>query len=125
METNPTAMLEKLSDAKLTVGDRNEDIRGRKVMDKNGAEIGKVDALLIDTGEQKVRLLEVESGGFLGIGETKVLIPVDAITRITDQDVYINHTREHVAGAPRYDPALVKDESSNYVGLYGYYGYPP
>jgi hypothetical protein len=49
METNPTAMLEKLSDAKLTIGDRKEDIRGRRVMDKNGDEIGKVDALMIDT----------------------------------------------------------------------------
>lgn len=125
METNPTAMLEKLSDAKLTVGDRKEDIRGRKVLDKNGDEIGKVDALMIDTREKKVRLLEVESGGFLGLGETKVLIPVDAITRITEKNIFINHTREHVAGAPRYDPALVKDEGSKYVGLYGYYGYGP
>lgn len=72
---------------------------------------------MIDTREQKVRLLEVESGGFLGMGETKVLIPVDAITRITDQDVYINDTREHVAGAPRYVSALIKVEPSKYVGI--------
>lgn len=81
MAAQPTATLEKLGEAKLTVADPKEDIRGRKVLDKNGDEIGKVDDLLIDESEHKVRLLEVESGGFLGLGETKVLIPVDAITK--------------------------------------------
>jgi len=124
MATPATAVLTKLSDTKLTVGDPNEDVRGRKVIDKNGHEIGKVDDLLIDNREHKVRLLQVESGGFLGLGETKVLIPVDAITRITDDEVHINHTREHVAGAPRYDPELANDET-NWGGIYGYYGYGP
>jgi len=74
MATQPTATLEKLSDSNLTVQDPNADIRGRKVLDKNGDEVGKVDDLMIDDREHKVRLLEVESGGFLGLGETKVLI---------------------------------------------------
>lgn len=34
------------------------------------------------------------------MGETKVLIPVDAITRITADAVPINHMRQHVARAP-------------------------
>lgn len=122
-ETHPTETLVKLSDANLTVADQSEDIRGRKVLDKNGDEIGKVDDLMIDSQEHKVRLLQVESGGFLGLGETKVLIPVDAITKIDDH-VHINHTRDHVARAPRYDPDLVKDE--RYLGgIYGHYGYGP
>jgi len=105
------------------VQDPNADIRGRKVLDKNGDEVGKVDDLMIDNREHKVRLLEVESGGFLGLGETKVLIPVDAITRIDDH-VHIDHTREHVARAPRYDPDLVQDQQ--YLGsVYGHYGYGP
>jgi len=123
MTTSPTATLEKLSDANLTVADPNEDIRGRKVLDKNGDEVGTVDDLLIDDRERKVRLLEVASGGFLGLGATKVLIPVEAITTI-DEQVHINHTREHVARAPRYDPDLVQDQ--HYLGgVYGYYGYGP
>jgi sporulation protein YlmC with PRC-barrel domain len=123
MATQSTATLEKLGDAKLTVADPKEDIRGRKVLDKNGDEVGKVDDLLIDDSEHKVRMLQVESGGFLGLGETKVLIPVDAITKI-DEHIHINHTREHVARAPRYDPDLVQDRQ--YLGgVYGYYGYGP
>jgi hypothetical protein len=82
-----------------------------------------VDDLLLDDQEHKVRFLEVASGGFLGLGVTKLLLPVEAITRIMNDTVYINQSRERVAGAPRYDPTLV---DKRYVSdLYGHYGYPP
>jgi hypothetical protein len=69
--------------------------------------------------------MEVASGGFLGLGESKSLIPVEAITRMTPDAVYIGHTREHVAGAPRYDPELVEGRLDYFFNLYPYYGYPP
>jgi sporulation protein YlmC with PRC-barrel domain len=117
------ATLLRLSDTDLTLADRTEDIRGRNVMDLSGEELGEVDDLLIDDQEHKVRFLQVASGGFLGLGATKFLIPVEAITRITADTVYINQRREHVAGAPRYDPALIDER---YVSdVYGHYGYPP
>lgn len=53
-----------------------EDIRGRKVVDANEEEIGDVDDLMIDDTEKKVRFIRVASGGFLGMGQTKFLIPV-------------------------------------------------
>lgn len=119
------AGLVKLGDTDLTVADPAEDIRGRMVLDRAGDEIGKVDALFIDDQETKVRFLEVSSGGFLGIGSDKVLIPVDAITRI-DEHVHIDQTRQHVAGAPKYDPSLAADYDTDYWGgAYGYYGYTP
>jgi hypothetical protein len=58
------------------------------------------------------------------MGGDTVLIPVDAITRINDDQVSIDQTREHVAGAPRYDPTLVADRDY-WGGIYGYYGYAP
>jgi CBS domain-containing protein/sporulation protein YlmC with PRC-barrel domain len=88
-----------------------------------GEDLGKVDDLFIDEREQKVRFLEVASGGFLGLGATKFLLPVDAITRITDDAVYINQSRERVAGAPHYDPTLVEERYMSDV--YSHYGYPP
>jgi hypothetical protein len=39
-----------------------------------------------------VRFLRVEHGGLFGFGQTKSFIPVDAITRITDDDVFIDHS---------------------------------
>jgi sporulation protein YlmC with PRC-barrel domain len=120
-ETNAT--LVKLSDTNLTLADRAEDIRNRDVLDTAGDEIGEVDDLLIDEREQKVRFLQVSSGGFLGLGATKFLIPVDAITRITEDAVYISQARERLTGAPRYDPGLVDERYLSDV--YGYYGYSP
>jgi CBS domain-containing protein len=70
-----------------------------------------------------VRFLEVSSGGFLGLGATKFLLPVDAISRITPDVVHINQSRERVAGAPRYDPTLVEERYASDV--YSHYGYPP
>jgi sporulation protein YlmC with PRC-barrel domain len=123
MAEQQTASLHKLSDAHLTVADPAEDIRGRQVVDRHGDEVGKVDDLMIDDRERKVRFMRVASGGFLGLGETTFMIPIDAITRITDDEVRIDQTREHVAGGPKYDPALANND---YWGsTYGYYGYTP
>ena len=113
----------RLRDNHKTVASSDEDIRGRMVKDKGGQEVGKIEGLLIDDVREKVRFMEVASGGILGLGETKSFIPVDAITRITDDDVFISHTREHVAGAPRYDPNLVMADAHYFFDLYPYYGY--
>ena len=94
------------------------------MVDKNNKPIGKIDALLLDEKEQKIRFLEVASGGFLGLGEAKSFIPVDAITKLTDDVVHINQTAEHVAGAPAYDPALA-NQTHFYDNTYGYYGVMP
>jgi sporulation protein YlmC with PRC-barrel domain len=121
-ETVPT--LSRLGDQDMTVSSSDEDIRGRTVKDKDGEAVGKVNSLMIDDVEQKVRFMEVATGGFLGLGESKTLIPIEAITRITPDEVHISHTREHVAGAPPYDPKLtVMQYSSYWSGLYPYYGY--
>ncbi len=124
MEDAKPASLVRLSDADETVADRASDIRGRRVVDNNQKPLGKIDALLLDEDEQKIRFFEVASGGFLGLGEAKSFIPIDAITKITDDEVHINQTAEHVAGAPAYDPALV-NQTHFYENTYGYYGIMP
>jgi CBS domain-containing protein/sporulation protein YlmC with PRC-barrel domain len=124
MATNDQrARLVRLSDTNLTLADRAEDITGLKVVDMSGEELGSVNDLFIDEQERKVRFLEVSSGGFLGLGATKFLLPVDAIARLSVDEVHINQSRERVAGAPHYDPALVEER---YVSdVYSHYGYPP
>ncbi|MCX2924445.1 PRC-barrel domain-containing protein [Streptomyces sp. NEAU-W12] len=124
MTANSTPVLSKLSDSDQTVAAPDEDVRGRKMADTQGNELGKVDDLLIDGTEQKVRFLLVEHGGFLGIGQKKSFIPVDAVTRVTDDYVYIDQSQEQVSGAPPYDPDLV-DETAFYGSVYDYYGYAP
>lgn len=123
MEISARTKLQTLKDADMTTLHADEDIRSRHVVDQHGDDIGKIDDLLIDEDEHRVRFLQVASGGFLGIGKTRTLIPVEAITSISEDEVRIDQSREHVAGAPDYDPELVDDD---YFGsLYGYYGVTP
>ena len=127
-QSEKTATLVRLSDTELTVADPAEDIRDRDVVDRDGAELGSVADLFIDRSDKRVRFLEVTSGGFLGIGATKFLIPVEAITRISADTVYVNQTRQHIANAPAYDPDLIHEdvgEDSYYGDVYRHYGYPP
>jgi sporulation protein YlmC with PRC-barrel domain len=116
--------LSRLRDIGRAVSSSDEDIRGRMVKDKNGQDLGRIEDLLVDDVKWKVRFMEVASGGILGFGDSKSFIPVDAITRMTADNVYISHTLEHVAGAPRYDPTLVAIDVNYLLGLYPYYGYP-
>lgn len=122
MDTNKATLI-KMSDTILTLADSRADLRGLQVVDASGAEVGEVDDLLIDEAERHVRFLEVASGGFLGLGATKILIPVEAIARVDADHVYIDQTREHLASAPQYDPELVEDDF--YTNVYSHYGYSP
>jgi sporulation protein YlmC with PRC-barrel domain len=124
MTTNDEATLYTLGDRGQTVDGSANDVRGREVKDKNGDGIGKVADLLVDDREQKIRFLLVEHGGFLGFGETKTLIPVDAVTKITEHEVFIDQSREHVAAAPGYNPDLVDDRPYQ-SAVYSHFGSEP
>lgn len=122
MASHDTTPLVMLSDSSQILTDPAEDLRGRTVRDPDGADLGKVDDLLIDEAHGKVRFLRIQHGGILGFGATASLIPVAAVSGITDDTVYVGASRDQVAGAPRYDPALV-DGQESFEKLYGYYGY--
>jgi sporulation protein YlmC with PRC-barrel domain len=113
--------LVRLGDAGLTVPPE-QDVRGLQVVDREGDDLGRVDDLFVDEGEQRVRFLEIGSGGFLGIGEEKRLIPVDAVERV-DEKVHIATTRQQIAQSPGYDPDV--KQADYFANLYGYYGFGP
>lgn len=116
--------LVRLETSTLTLADPSDDVRGRKVIDTNGDKAGHVTGLIIDEAERKVRFLEVESGGFLGLGEKRRLMPIEAITRVETDTVHIGREHNYIAGAPVYDPTVVT-ESQYYEELYRYWDYPP
>src|ERR1019366_6427776 len=95
--------LRRIRDIGETVANPDQDVRGRKVLDNVGNKIGTVEGLMVDDAENKVRFLRVECGGFLGLGATHVMIPVDAITSVAADAVTIDRGGEHLHGAPRYD----------------------
>ena len=124
-QPNPKDLLEKLKDTDLEFADSDQDLRNRKVTDSSGKHIGHVSALFVDRQDRKIRFLQVGAGGFLGIGEREFLVPVEDIVRSTPDEVFINHTLEHVVNAPPYTLSLIPMDENVWIPYYGYYGYVP
>jgi sporulation protein YlmC with PRC-barrel domain len=120
----PFGTLAALSDTRQLVANPAEDVRGRSVVDSGGEKIGTVADLLIETETNHVRFLRVEHGGVLGFGAQASFVPVEAIVRVTEDEVHVDSSKEHVAGGPRYDPDLI-GERSYYEKIYGHYGQIP
>ncbi len=118
--------LQKLSDTDLMLSDDRQDVRGRHVTDQHGVSIGHVSNLFIDADERKVRLLEIRSGGFIGLGDKHFLLPADAVTSVDNDCVHVNQTRDRVVHSPAYDPKLTELPTREYwEPFYGYYGLSP
>lgn len=113
-----------LGDTYRTVADPEADVRGRTAVDQDGAEIGTVEDLLVDEHEDRVRFLRIGSGGFLGLGRDRFLVPVDAVAVVGSDLVMVGRRRSRLGDMPPYDPELT-DEREYYDRLYTWWGYPP
>jgi sporulation protein YlmC with PRC-barrel domain len=122
-ETDMTATevgMVNLRDSALTLADPRDEVTGMMVQDPQGNELGEVDGLIIDELERRVRMLIVASGGVMGIGQQKRLVPVETIIGVTDS---IQVDRAHVdmqSDRAAYDPEL-----TDFTDVYVDYGVPP
>src|SRR4051794_28072932 len=124
MGSDSAPRLVKLSRSEFEIEDVDDDVRGRKVLTVGGDPIGTVDDLLVDRDGEVIRFLEVGAGGFLGLGERKYLIPVEAISDVDEHHVYVDLSREHAAAAPLHNPHVV--QTGSYLNdVYEHYGYKP
>lgn len=115
--------LVKLNYSDFRLVEPEQDIRGLDVYDRDGDQIGSVEDLYADTDAREVRYLDVGAGGFLGLGEKHLLIPLEAVTDREDNRVNINRHRDQVLGSPPFDADVVP--ATDYQrDLYDYYGYP-
>jgi sporulation protein YlmC with PRC-barrel domain len=125
MTTGQIGTLVPLSDYDGELVDPDSDITGREVVDAAGEDVGKVDELLVDADRNVVRFMEIAHGGFLGIGQSKVLVPIDAVSSVGDDQIRISKMKADIEGAPPYDDAATGDPQAYWGSLYGYYGYAP
>ena len=110
--TMTTGVLEPLSQSNLALADPMQDVRGRKVYDRDGQEFGKVDDVFFDPEERWARFISVKSGDILGIGGERRLVPVEAISLEGDH-VVINGTSAQIADGPKIDDRQVAAMSSS------------
>ena len=96
--------LVRLGDSDFVPANPEDDLRGKYVYDAQEQRIGSVEDLYIDRHEREVRFLEVGAGGFLGIGEKPLLVPVEAVTQVAEDRVTIEPGRtEKVDGLAPFD----------------------
>ena len=118
--------LVRLSDSGLALEDLTQDVRGLDVYDEDGDQIGTVKDLYADTEERKVRFLDVCAGGFLGLGQKRFLIPVEAVGEVREDGVVVvDQKRQKVAQSPPFDADVVVAQPPYQDELYKYYGYLP
>jgi sporulation protein YlmC with PRC-barrel domain len=122
--TSSQGVLRPLSESGRTVADPEADVRGRTVVDRSGEEVGRVDDLVVDDREERVRFLRVAEGGFLGLGAAHYLVPVDAVVSVDPEGVRIDRDRGGMGNVPAYDPELA-DRQDYYEGVYGWWGAAP
>jgi sporulation protein YlmC with PRC-barrel domain len=101
-------------------------IKGDKVVNRNGKDIGKIEELMIDLQDGKVAYAVVSHGGILGIGSKLFAIPWQALSlRVHEHAFVLDIPKETLDKAEGFDKdnwPLNREELS---GIYAYYGYQP
>ena len=85
--------LVRMGESDFVPANLEDDLRGKDVYDAEGQRVGSVEDLYIDRREREVRFLEVGAGGFLGIGEKRFLVPVEAVVKVSEEWVAIEPDR--------------------------------
>ena len=90
------------------------EIKGTHVKNLQNQDLGQIDEVLIDPDTGQVRFVILEVGGFLGLGSTKVAVPLSAfqITQEGNKSKWVlDADKEKLKNAP-------KVEAKNYQRLY-------
>ncbi len=100
------------------------EIVGTQVRNPQGEELGRIDDLVFDT-EGRISFAIVGYGGFLGIGQNLVAVPVNSLSYVEEPRHFVlNTSKEKIQSAPLFgkkildDPKLAND-------VYRYFGQQP
>jgi sporulation protein YlmC with PRC-barrel domain len=107
----------KLDDFEGELGEHWQDAQGRKVIDKNGDEVGTVEELYIWEEPSTVHMISVS-------GDERIfLIPVHTITNVDEEAVALEVGKGKVADSPQFDSEDVPDPETRRA-VFRFYGYP-
>ncbi|WP_269849981.1 PRC-barrel domain-containing protein [Methanosarcina horonobensis] len=102
-------------------------LKGDKVVNRAGEDIGKIEELMIDLRDGRVGYAVLSFGGFLGMGDKLFAIPWKALQlRLHDHEFLLDVPKETLENAEGFDkdnwPLTTREELSR---TYSYYGYQP
>jgi sporulation protein YlmC with PRC-barrel domain len=100
--------------------DPAQDVRGREVRDRGGREVGTVEDSYVDREGSTARFLVV--GAAPGFNGRRFLVPTEAVSGISDEQVTLNQDRDKVADSPSFEGQSGPDRQYQ-ITIYHYYGY--
>jgi hypothetical protein len=105
-------------------GESTRDLRGYRVFDRAGVEVGVVEGLLVDARERRTRLLRIVPYDPLEVETARVLVPVEAIDRLETDRLFLDALRERILSVPPDDPAAPMTPD-RWAGLYAFFDVEP
>jgi sporulation protein YlmC with PRC-barrel domain len=107
--------------------ERASKLMGATIRNFADREVGKVDELLLDVPQGRIVDVVVSTGGFLGIGDEKSVVPPSILQwDNAGEVVHADATKEQLAAAPRFKASEWPDQDANYVNkVYGAFGATP
>ena len=109
--------LVKLDDFEGELEEHWQDVQGRKVIDKNGDEVGTVEELYIWEGPSTVHLISVSGD------ERNFLIPIHTVTNVDEEAVALEVGKGKVVDSPQFDLEDVPDPETRRA-IFRFYGFP-
>jgi sporulation protein YlmC with PRC-barrel domain len=109
--------LVKLDDFEGEVEEHWQDARGRKVIDKNGDEVGTVEALYVWEAPSTVHLIAVSGD------ERSFLLPVHVVTNVDEEAVALEVGKGKLMDSPEFESEDVPDSETRRAA-FEFYGYP-
>jgi sporulation protein YlmC with PRC-barrel domain len=103
-------------------------LTGREVQNPQGAKIGKIEDVVIDAASGQIAYAVLSFGGFLGLGESWVVMPWHSLqTMHRGQTFTLNMSEEQLKNAPKFDPNQWPDMEDLHWGdtIHAYYGQVP
>lgn len=82
------------------------DLRGLRVLDAEGQEVGTVEDLYVGMSGSSVRLIDVVPTASLDLGERRFPIPFQAVETHEGGEVRLNQSLEKVVASPEYGSEL-------------------
>ena len=101
-------------------------MKGEKVTNMNGDELGKIEDVMIDQDEGKIAFVVIKFGGFLGIGDKEFAIPWEALTGGQGGSPFsLKINKEILEKAEGFDKEKLPSSREQLSKTYAYYGHKP
>lgn len=113
-----------------------DNLNGAEIRNQQGENIGEIDSVLVDVRTGQVGFVTLGSGGVLGVGEERYIVPFNALQNDTSQDTEgalgmsqmrftLNKSKEELKRVPEGDIQEALSQEDETRGIFEHYGVAP